>query len=282
MMDRRFYPPTILCNAHQPIDEIHLQLQEQGLTYPLIAKPDIGMRGLKVKLLKDDQALQQYQQESKVKFLLQQYVEMNQEVGIFYVRIPGESSGKITGIVRKEFLTLIGDGISTWEQLLLQNERFLLQLPVLQETYGKALKQVLGKHELLTLVPYGNHARGAKFIDDTHLNNPELEQTIDQLCKTMPEFYYGRLDIRYQDWVELCKGINFSVIEVNGAGSEPTHIYDPRHSIFFAWKEIMRHWSILHKIAVINKKGKGLSYLDIRTGLAMLKANKKHLALLTS
>jgi hypothetical protein len=37
----------------------------------------------------------------------------------------------------------------------------------------------------------------------------------------------------------------FSLIEVNGAGSEPTHMYDPRHSLLNAWKEIVKHWIIL-------------------------------------
>jgi hypothetical protein len=30
---------------------------------------------------------------------------------------------------------------------------------------------------------------------------------------------------------ELEQGINFSIVELNGA--EPTHIYDPKHSLFF-------------------------------------------------
>src|SRR6185312_16308128 len=99
------------------------------------------------------------------------------------------------------------------------------------------------------VVPYGNHARGAKFLDDSDQLTPELSEMIDSLCARIPDFYYGRLDIRYRNRALLDAGRDFVILEVNGAGSEPTHIYDPRHSLFFAWKEIVRHWIILFKIS---------------------------------
>jgi hypothetical protein len=86
-------------------------------------------------------------------------------------------------------------------------------------------------------------------------------------------FYFGRLDIRYNDWEELKQGKNFSVIEVNGAGSEPTHIYDPAHSLFFAWKEIIRHWYILWLISRQNHK-KGHPYLTLKEGISMFREDK--------
>ena len=85
------------------------------------------------------------------------------------------------------------------------------------------------------------------------------------LCRI---FIYGRLDIRYQNRELLEQGKSFSVIEVNGAGSEPTHIYDPSHSIFFAWKEIVRHWRILYSISRANHR-LGYRYLSIAEGIAM-------------
>ena len=63
------------------------------------------------------------------------------------------------------------------------------------------------------------------------------------------------------------------MIEVNGAGSEPTHIYDPRHSLFFAWKEIVRHWYILWKISRRNH-AKGYPYLDLKEGVKMFREDK--------
>ena len=139
--------------------------------------------------------------------------------------------------------------------------------------YGKEMDQVLLKGEERIVVPYGNHARGAKFIDDTALTDELLLATIDEICKKIDGFYYGRLDIRFSNWDDLRNGKNFSIIEVNGAGSEPTHIYDPSHSLFFAWKEIIRHWWILYTISKANHR-LGYPYLTFKEGVEMFREDK--------
>ena len=111
-----------------------------------------------------------------------------------------------------------------------------------------AWDRFLSEGEEYILSPYGNHARGAMFLDDSHLADEQLREVMDQVCRQIPGFYFGRLDIRFKSWEDLKAGRHFSIIEVNGAGSEPTHIYDPSHSLFFAWKEIIRHWVLLYKI----------------------------------
>jgi hypothetical protein len=146
-------------------------------------------------------------------------------------------------------------------------------LEALKNLYGEKMLEVLPDGEERILVPYGNHARGAMFIDDSDLIDEKLTDTIDEICKQIPGFYFGRLDIRYNNWEELKQGKNFSIIEVNGAGSEPTHIYDPRHSLFFAWKEIIRHWILLWRISRINHK-KGYPYLTLKEGLEMFREDK--------
>ncbi|MEQ1554586.1 MAG: hypothetical protein ABL929_10425, partial [Ferruginibacter sp.] len=81
-------------------------------------------------------------------------------------------------------------------------------------------------------------------------------------------------DIMYSNWQELVAGKNLSIIELNGAGSEPTHIYDPKHSIFFAWKEIARHLKILYRISVYNHTKNKIPYLSFKNGLKMFKEVK--------
>jgi hypothetical protein len=77
----------------------------------------------------------------------------------------------------------------------------------------------------------------------------------------------------------LSEGKDFSIIELNGAGSEPTHIYDPAHSIFFAWKEIIRHWNILYKISRLNHNFHKLPYMKFGPGIQMLRENTRHFKL---
>ena len=63
------------------------------------------------------------------------------------------------------------------------------------------------------------------------------------------------------------------IIEVNGAGSEPTHMYDPRHSLFFAWREITRHWKILYQVSRENHR-RGIPYLPFNEGIEMFKEDR--------
>ena len=275
-----YYPRTLFFECGTTKEQVLAAVLESQLEFPLIGKPDIGMQGKSVKIFSDMPGLLDYALNSKVDFLVQEFVSYENEVGIFYYRFPGEPKGKISGIVSKEFLAITGNGVSNMEELLLMNSRHVLQLPVLRKTYGAGLKRILENGEKLLLVPYGNHVRGAKFIDSSQLIDDELTGTIDHICKQVPGFYYGRLDIRFQSWEELKQGKNFSIIELNGAGSEPTHMYDPRHSIFFAWKEIIRHLNILARISRINHRLLKKPYMNFAAGLQMLRANKQYVKLI--
>jgi hypothetical protein len=276
LIPQQYYPATLLFQPGCKADEVLEEMKLKGLLFPVIAKPDIGMRGMLVQKINTENELENYIVNTKVDFLVQEFVPYQNEIGLFYYRYPGQEKGKISGIVGKEFLSVTGDGTSTIEALLRKDQRFILQLPVLRETHAEILKIVLKKDEHHLLVPYGNHCRGSKFIDISYLIDEELEYTMNRVCTEIPEFYFGRMDIRYNTWDELKQGRGFSIIELNGAGSEPTHIYDPTHSIFFAWKEILRHLDILQKISKLNHKRCSMPYMSFNSGIRMLKANASY------
>jgi hypothetical protein len=277
LIPQQYYPRTKLCAPGQQPAYLVEVLKNEGLTFPLIAKPDMGQKGIQVKLLKSERELAEYSQSSRVNFLLQEYISYEHEVGIFYYRIPGEENGHISGIVGKEFLTVTGDGTSSILSLLKRNNRSLLQLPALKHMYGEFLNTILANEEHYILVPYGNHARGAKFINLNHRITAELTRTIDEVCRQIPGFYYGRMDLKFSSWDELVQGKNFSIIELNGAGSEPTHIYDPANSLLYAWKEIHKHWHLLYKISTLNVQKKQLQLLNSTDGIRMIRDHFKHL-----
>lgn len=268
-------PHTVLLRATFTNEEVVKAWKESGLVFPLIAKPDIGMRGLGVKKLHSEQELLAYHAATRVDYLLQAFVPWPEEAGIFYYRYPSEEKGYISGIVNKKMLSLRGNGRQSIRELLYRDPRYRLQIPALQQEHGAELNRVLAADEEW-IVPYGNHARGALFLDESQRADEELRRQIDQLCQKVPGFYYGRLDIRFESWEALREGRNFSVIELNGAGSEPTHMYDPRHRVFFAWKEIVRHWIILWRISRQNKKRTGLPYMTWKEGRKLLKANGEY------
>lgn len=266
LIPQKYYPKTELIKEGTSLEGIEKIIEEAEIKYPLIAKPDIGLRGSGVKKIETDSDLKRYAEKANFDFVVQDLIPYENEVGIFYVRYHDEKRGRITGIVSKEFLIITGDGFSTIEELIKENPRYELQLKVLKQEYGNKLLDILPKGEKLNLVPYGNHARGAKFIDGSYWITPKLIETIDAMCLQIPGFYFGRLDVMYNTLRELEDGKNFSIVELNGAASEPTHIYDPKHSLLFAWKELARHITFMYEISVENHKN-GIPYLSHKEGM---------------
>lgn len=266
LIPQNYYPITELIKEKSSFEAINKVLENAGIQYPFIAKPDIGLRGSGVKKIETETDLKQYSEKANFDFIVQDLIPYEKEIGVFYVRYPHEKKGRITGIVAKEFLIITGNGVSTIEELIKENPRYELQLKVLKQEYGSKLQKVLPAGEKINLVPYGNHARGAKFIDVSHWITPKLTDTFNEVCVQIPGFHFGRLDIMYNTFEELEQGKNFSVVELNGAASEPTHIYDPKHSLFFAWKELARHITYMYEISVANHK-LGFPYLAHKTGM---------------
>ena len=270
LIPQKFYPETKFVKEKTAFEEVKNILKKSEIKFPLIVKPDIGLRGSAVKKVGNLDELKVYHDKANFDYLLQDLIPYQNEVGIFYVRFPKEQHGRITGIVAKEFLIIEGDGFSTIEELIKANPRYEFQLKALEKEYGSQLQTILKEDEKRNLVPYGNHARGAKFLDYSHLISPELTKVIDEMCLQIPEFYFGRMDVMYKNWAELEQGKNFSIVELNGAASEPTHIYDPKHSLFFAWKELARHINYMFQISVENHK-RGFPYLSHKAGMEQYK-----------
>jgi hypothetical protein len=275
LIPQQYYPKTRFVKENLPFENVLNILKRAQFEFPIIVKPDIGLRGSSVKKIYSNQDLQDYHNKAKFDYLLQDIIPYKNEIGVFYVRMPGDSIGKITGIVGKEFLIVTGDGKSTIKQLLKQNPRFELQLKTLEKEFAEKLLKVLPEGESYNLVPFGNHCRGSKFIDASYLITPKLNKVIDEMCLQIDGFYFGRMDLMYNSIEELEEGKNFQLIEVNGAASEPTHIYDPKHSIFFAWKELAKHITYMYKISVANHK-KGVPYLGHKEGMKQYRLHLAH------
>jgi len=279
LIPEKYYPKTKLCHVGAAISTLMESLEEGGFRFPLIAKPNIGDRGVQVKLLQNATELVAYHNRSRVDFLIQEFVDYEYEAGIFYFRIPGEQRGHISGIVSKAYLAVTGDGRSTIEQLLMAEDRYFIRLPLLRTAYNTLLDDVLPKGARYVL-PYGSHCRGAKFTDVSHRIDDALIDTVDEICQQIPGFHYGRMDIKFRSWEDLRAGKNFSVIELNGAASEPAHIYDPSHSVFFAWKEVCRHWRLLYTISKANSVDRGLKLMSIPDGVNMMRHHFSNLRLM--
>ena len=275
LIPERYKPLTLFFIAGTSFTKIKETIRDNNLQYPLVVKPDIGMQGKAVVKVNNDYELNNAITKFSVNFIVQPFILYPKEVGIFYVRYPSDKNGKITGIVEKEFLSVTGNGISSIETLLYNTPRYILQIHVLKKLLGENIKDIPKKGEEKILVPYGNHVRGSLFLDSTYKNTKKIESVIDKACKSIDGFYFGRLDIRFNSFEELAEDKNWSIIELNGAGSEPTHMYDPKHSLFYAWKEITRHWRMLYEVSIQNKR-KGVPFLKYKDGVAMFRVNSEY------
>lgn len=268
------FPNTLFIEQGTEETELESRFKASGIAFPCIVKPDIGMKALAVEKVYNFPMLKDYANRLNGDFLVQELVSFEQEIGVFYCRVPGNNSGKITGVVLKEFLFVTGDNRHTLGELILNNPRAALQWKSLKKKYKYDLQTVLSFGEKCVLVPFGSHTRGAKFIDITYNIDERLHKIIDDVCIKMDGFYFGRLDIRFDRWDAFLEKKEFSIIEVNGAGSEPTHMYDPSHSLWFAWREIIKHWKLLFEISQLNHSC-GYPYSSFSEGFWMITQSKK-------
>lgn len=265
-----FKPKTLFVPALTHTDTVFAQVAEHGLTYPLIAKPNVGERGWRVEKIERWESLVNYIQDSPVDFLIQQYVDEPLELGVFYHRMPGEQQGVVSSIVQKEFLTIRGNGRNCVEELIMQNERAVLQLPALRRQYGAIFHDIPAAGEVIQLVPIGNHSRGTKFLNANHLISDQLARVFDRISQPIDGFYYGRYDLRCRSVADLYAGRHIQILELNGAGAEPAHIYQPGFSLWKAWRVLLGHWRVLYDISRENHR-RGVAYMTLRDALRIWK-----------
>lgn len=254
-----------VCAHPDSADTAEAAMQAAGLHYPVVAKPDIGCNGTGVRLLRDRSALIRYLEDYPAgeTVVLQRYIAAPNEAGIFYIRHPDEATGRITSLTIKHPPFVVGNGRATLRELILADERASLVPHLYLARLADRLDQVPATGETIQLVFVGNHCKGSIFEDGAELVTPALTQAIEQFAQAMPEFYFGRIDVRFGSIASLRRGIDFSVIEVNGVGSEATHIWDPRTKLLDAWRTQFFHYGAAFRIGAANRR-RGYSSSGVR------------------
>lgn len=250
---KEYIPETVLVKSNEK-EFAERIFENSPLSYPIIVKPDLGERGFGVALVESDSELKAYFREAKGDIILQEYINYPLEVGVMYHRLPAEKTGRITSIVIKEFLTITGDGNSTFLLLFEKGTRTRFHIESLKETYNKELELVLEKGKTIQLQDIGNHCRGTTFLNGNSLISKQLEEVFDKIALRIEGYNFGRFDLRVSSEEDLLKGVNIKMMELNGANSEPAHIYDPNMPLITAYKAVFRHWKNLFQVSVANHK----------------------------
>jgi hypothetical protein len=95
--------------------------------------------------------------------------------------------------------------------------------------------------------------RGNKFSSFVEITGLIAVQS-NRILKNIPDFYFGRFDIRFNDFEAVRRGADFTIVEANGAGAESTHIWDRDTSLLSAWKDLMKQYRLLYSIGDANRK----------------------------
>jgi hypothetical protein len=220
---------------------------QQTISFPAILKPDVGERGDNIRIVHSREDIQSYQQGLGRAFLIQEFLSDPFEAGVMVARIEGSKQFRITSIVTKEFLSVRGDGVRTLFDLVEKNPRARFQWERLKDHFPANF--VPPKDEVVLLEPVGNHCRGTKFLNGNHLLTPELEATMNSISARISGFDFGRFDLKAPGEKEFSKGEGLKILELNGAFSEPGHIYDPAYGLLSSWSDLIHHWWTLASLA---------------------------------
>jgi len=227
-------------------------VRQRGLEFPVVLKPDAGQRGSGVAIVRSSEQLREYLMRSSFPAILQEYIS-GEEYGIFYYRYPGNERGQVFSVTEKRMPVLVGDGKCTLEELILADDRAVCMSNFYLRKNSGRIQNVPAAGEKVQLVEIGTHCRGAIFLDGSDTITPALEEVIDQITKGFDGFFFGRFDIRVPSRQDLMAGRNIKIIELNGVTSEATHIYDPKLSLFEAYRVLFRQWRIAFEIGDLNR-----------------------------
>ncbi len=278
LIPEKYRPKTVFISPKEVFKSVINKIEKAEIKFPLIAKPDVGFRGMLVKKIYSENELEEYLKKYPLDIIIQEFITYKNECGILYYRLPNEEKGTITSITLKKFSTVIGDGISTLSELILADERAMLYYDLYQDIHKENMLLVPEKNKEILLTAIGNHSKGTEFLGGNELISNKLIDTIDTINKEINGWYYGRLDIKYNSFKELEKGESLKILEINGIISEPTHVFDSKkHSYFDAVKAINNHWKIVYNIATINHKVYGVKYAKTTTFLKEMQNLKNYI-----
>ncbi|GAB4223304.1 MAG: hypothetical protein Kow0062_23140 [Acidobacteriota bacterium] len=219
---------------------------------PVVLKPDAGQRGDGVRIVRDERTLRELVGAARRDLLVQQFVP-GVEFGIFWIRRPGAERGEIFSLTEKRLPEVVGDGRRTLEELILDDERAVAIWRLYVGLAGARAADVPAPGERVQLAELGTHCRGAVFLDGRELITPVLEQTLDEIGRRLPGFFFGRYDVRAPSREALAARGEFVVIELNGVTSEATHVYDPRIGLREAWRTLRRQWALAFEIGAAQR-----------------------------
>jgi len=278
LLPEAYYPKTVYISPADTFDTVRRRLEDKGIRYPFVVKPDIGMKGLLFRKIDDEGELMTYHEQNPVDYLAQDLVDYPLEVSVFYYRLPDQATGVVSGFIQKELMDVTGNGRSTLWELILAHPNARHRPEEMRIKHEENLQKIIPIGERYILTYAANLNRGARFTNLQHLIDERLVRLFDAISH-QAKFYYGRYDIKCASVDDLKEGRHFSILEFNGAGAEPNHVYHSGYTLFGAYRVFLHHWKMLFRISRYNHRH-GTRYWPAFKGWHFLQAAKKHYALI--
>ena len=253
-----YVPETLFVDTDNfDVETLQAKISSSTIEFPLIIKPDNGLRGLGIQIFHTQQELDEklpaYVEENikRWAWLVQAFIDYPLELWVFYIRKPNEQKWTVTWIVEKEFLEVIWDGKKTFQELVNLHPRAKYHRELLKGQFASLRTNVINEWEKIDVVEIWTHSRGSTFLDASDIVTPELTKLFDTLSDSIDGFYYGRYDVRVKS-VEWLLAWGFKIMEINPTYGEPTWMYDPGYSFWKQQKILLRHWSQMYEVATQN------------------------------
>ena len=239
--------PTDKDISSESIEKI---MVEAGLSFPIIAKPDLGLCGHGVRRIDTMPELLAYGRSfpRNETIVLQRYLPEQGEAGIFYVRDKETGQGRLLGLALRYFPSVTGDGVRSLGSLMNDDARLSRLVNARAHDRVPDIDRVPARGELVRLSTIGSTRVGGLYRDGNALITPKLSRAIDAIARDMPDFHFGRFDVRFEDLVQFADGSGFTIIEINGAGSEAIHAWDPDTGLTEGFRIILAKQKILFRI----------------------------------
>ncbi|MDB6164310.1 MAG: hypothetical protein JWL98_1742 [Xanthomonadaceae bacterium] len=235
--------------------EVMMRMRDADLDFPVVAKPDIGWCGYGVRLLQKHDDLADYVARFPTgeTFLLQRYLPDPGEAGLFYMREPDEAAGRLIGVLLRHYPSVTGNGADTIEVLISRDARLRRATanPLHECRYDP--RRIPATGEVVRLSTVASTRVGGAYEDGSAHATPALVARVNAIANDMGEFLAGRFDVRYRTLEELKAG-DFTIMEVNGAGSEAVHAWDPRYSIRQVYGIVFAKQRLLFRISAANRR----------------------------
>lgn len=227
-------------------------MQQHGLDYPVVLTPDDG-RAESAVILRSARQLERQLSEADSDQMIREHID-GLHFRILYCRHPGAASGRIFSISEKRPVKLTGDGHSTLERLILQDDRALMAAAAHLRRQGDKLFTVLAKGEAIDLSEAGNHRSGMWRRDGGTIRTAQLDAAIDRISKQVEGFYFGLYDIVAPSVDDIRSGRKFTIVSLGGVRLAAGRFARSDASLRRAYADLMRRWRLAFEIGDANRR----------------------------